>query len=101
MGTRFIASTECGATEKYKEMVVSSTHRDIVYTDRISGVHANFLAQTLPEDAVGHSPQELKRWRDIWSAGQGVSLVDEVDTIEGIVEGIVREYHDALSRLMG
>jgi len=99
MGTRFIASKECGAKERYKQMVVDSTHRDIVYTDKVSGVHANFFEATIPGEAVSENPQEAKRWRDIWSAGQGVSLIDEVDSIEGIVDSIVREYHDTVDRL--
>ena len=100
MGTRFIASTECGADERYKSMVVESTHRDVVYTDKVSGVPANFLKQTLPENIKAtRDPSEVKRWRDIWSAGQGVSLVDEVKPIGIIVEDIVREYHDAVATL--
>lgn len=95
MGTRFIASTECGAPDRYKEMVVGSSHNDIVYTDKVSGTHANFLKQTLPEgDEAG-----AKRWKDIWSAGQGVSLIGEVKPIAAIVDDIVREFHDATARL--
>ncbi len=99
LGTRFIASAECGAQDAYKQLVVDATHEDIVYTDKISGIHANFLRQTLPrgEDDASTS----KRWRDIWSAGQGVSLIHEVKPIEAIVEDIVREYHDAVARLVG
>ncbi|MEM6293209.1 MAG: nitronate monooxygenase [Myxococcota bacterium] len=102
MGTRFIASAECGAPEKYKDLVVSSTHDDIVYTDAVSGIHANFIKQTLPEEAEGKRGHEAaKRWKDIWSAGQGVSLIDQVQPIEQIVDDIVREYHDAVARLQG
>ena len=101
MGTRFIASAECGASDGYKQMVVGATHRDVVYTDKVSGINANFLAATIPSEAVGEDPQSAKRWRDIWSAGQGVSLIDEVDSIEGIVQKIVREYHDTVARLVG
>ena len=100
MGTRFIASTECGAADRYKELVVESTHDDVVYTDQVSGIHANFLRQTLPDGtkpARGH--EEAKRWRDLWSAGQGVTLIDEVKPIGAIVEDIVREFHDAAARL--
>jgi nitronate monooxygenase len=102
MGTRFIASTECGAVDAYKQMVVDAGPEDIVYTDAVSGVHANFLAATVPD---GHtpdrSPEGAKRWRDIWSAGQGVAEIDDVRPIEEIVETLVREYHDALSGLPG
>jgi len=100
MGTRFIASAECGAPQAYKDMVVDATHDDVVYTDQVSGVHANFLKQTLPEEGTPtRGPDAAKRWKDIWSAGQGVSLIQEVAPIEEIVQTIVREYHDATARL--
>ena len=102
MGTRFIASTECGAPDRYKQMVVDSTHDDVVYTDSVSGIHANFLKQTLPDDSdPDRTPLGAKRWLDIWSAGQGVSQVREVLSIAEIVEEVVREYHDARARLTG
>ena len=100
MGTRFIASTECGASDAYKQTVVDSTHHDVVYTDQVSGTHANFLRQTLPDSHhADATPEGAKRWKDIWSAGQGVSLIDDVKPIGVIVEDIVREYHDAVARL--
>lgn len=102
MGTRFIASTECGAVPAYKQMVVDSTHEDVVYTDQVSGIHANFLRQTIPDGTTpGRGPEEAKRWKDIWSAGQGVSNVDAIQPIGAIVEDLVREYHDAVARLTG
>ncbi len=100
IGTRFIASTECGAPDRYKELVIGSTHDDVVYTDAVSGVHANFLRQTLPDaHQAGHPPDDAKRWRDIWSAGQGVSLVDAVKPITEIVTDIMTEYAVARERL--
>jgi nitronate monooxygenase len=107
MGTRFIASTECGADPRYKEMVVGGKPEDIVYTDAVSGVHANFLAVTLPggapndaataQAAVQHG--EAKKWRDIWSAGQGIALARDIKPIGAIVEDVVREYVDAIGAL--
>ena len=100
MGTRFIASTECCAPAAYKEMVVGATHEDIVYTNQVSGIHANFLAQTLPEgEGPARGPEASKRWKDIWSAGQGVSLIEDVRPMEDIVEAIVAEFHDAVARV--
>ncbi len=100
MGTRFITSAECGAQDAYKQMVVDATPEDIVYTDAVSGVHANFLKATLPNPSVGDDgPVAAKRWKDIWSAGHGVAEITEVLTIERIVDEIVREYHDAVAAL--
>jgi nitronate monooxygenase len=98
LGTRFIASTECGASDAYKAMVLGSTHEDVVYTDQVSGIHANFLRQTLPEHQEPGRADAARRWKDIWSAGQGVSLIDEVQPIGQIVEAIAREFHDATAR---
>jgi len=98
MGTRFIASAECRASDRYKEMVVESGPEDIVYTDQISGVHANFLKETLPSERPD-APLAAKRWRDIWSAGHGVAQVHAVKPIEAIVEDLVREFHDATAAL--
>ncbi len=95
MGTRFIVAEECGASPEYKRMVIEAGPEEIVYTDQVSGVHANFLKASLPEDGAAGA----KRWKEIWSAGHGVAEIHEQGTIEQIVESLVREYHDALAGL--
>ena len=98
IGTRFIASTECGAVDAYKESVVKASPEDIVYTDAISGIHANFLKHTVPEGFTpDRSPEGSKRWKDIWSAGQGVGLIHDVKPMGQIVEDLAREAHDTLA----
>lgn len=98
LGTRFIASTECGAADAYKEKVVTAGPEDIVYTDAVSGIHANFIKDTVPEGFTPDRTAEgAKRWRDIWSAGQGVGLIHEVKPIAQIVEDLAREAHDTLA----
>ena len=100
MGTRFIVSKECGATDAYKEMVVSSGPEDIVYTDKVSGTHANFLRASLPEEwKEGQSISGGKRWKEIWSAGHGVAEISDRQPIENIVDQLVAEYHDAVAQL--
>ena len=98
IGTRFIASTECGAAPAYKESVVNASPEDIVYTDAVSGIHANFIKHTVPEGfTADRSPDGAKRWKDIWSAGQGVGLISEVKPMGAIVEDLAREAHDTLA----
>ena len=95
IGTRFIASAECGAAQAYKDTVVSAGPEDIVYTDAVSGIHANFIKSTVPEGFTpDRSPDGAKRWKDIWSAGQGVGLIHDVKPIGAIVEDLAREAHD-------
>ncbi|MBL9021573.1 MAG: nitronate monooxygenase [Myxococcales bacterium] len=107
MGTRFIASTECGADQAYKEAVVNGSPEDIVYTDAVSGVHANFLRDTVPglatesREAAQKAVQSggAKKWKEIWSAGQGIALAKDIKPVGAIVEDIVREYVDAVRGL--
>jgi nitronate monooxygenase len=103
MGTRFIPSTECGAPANYKTLVTKAVPEDLVYTDEISGTHANFLKQTLPEHPdydPGLAGEDAgKRWKAIWSAGQGAALIHEVKPAGEIVEDLVREFHDAVKRV--
>lgn len=100
LGTRFIASTECGAADAYKQMVVTAGPEDVVYTDAVSGIHANFLKATVPENfSPDRSPEGAKRWKDIWSAGQGVGLIHSVKPMGAIVEDLAREAHDTLKAL--
>ncbi len=97
MGTRFIASQECGASQDYKEMVVTAGPEDIVYTDKVSGTPANFIKQSLPN--MQDSGEVGKKWKDIWSAGHGVAQIKKIATIEQIVDDIAKEYHDTVKRL--
>ncbi|RME23513.1 MAG: nitronate monooxygenase [Deltaproteobacteria bacterium] len=99
MGTRFIVAEECGSTDDYKEMVIQAGPEDIVYTDQVSGVHANFLKKSLPDSRPDGTAAQPKRWKDIWSAGHGVAEIRKRQTIEQIVDDLVREYYDTLAAL--
>src|SRR5690554_6608913 len=59
MGTRFIATEESLASEAYKQMLLDTHIDDIVYTDKISGVNANFIKQTI--DQVDTDASEKKQ----------------------------------------
>jgi nitronate monooxygenase len=100
IGTRFIASTECGASDAYKHAVTHTSPEEIVYTDQVSGIHANFIKATLPDgQGPGGGPEGAKRWKDIWSAGHGVGLIREVKPIGEIVEELAREARDTFGAL--
>lgn len=43
MGTRFIATTECNAHADYKAAIVKAQEKDIVLTDKISGVPVSII----------------------------------------------------------
>ena len=105
MGTRFIATTESMVSEVQKQMVVSSSSEDIFASDAFTGVNANWLRpsvvaaghdpQALPRGQVDFSRQDQKRWRDLWSAGQGVGSVDRICPVAEVVEQLLTEYRAA------
>lgn len=99
LGTRFIATEECGAVDAYKELITHATPDDIIYTDEISGIHANFLKSTLPKEGPRTRQDPHKKWRDVWSAGHGVAQIDKQCTIEELVQELAWAYHDGLARL--
>jgi len=43
LGTRFIATPECRASEAYKRAIVQATERDIVLTERLTGVPVSVI----------------------------------------------------------
>ncbi|MBC8751928.1 MULTISPECIES: NAD(P)H-dependent flavin oxidoreductase [Paraburkholderia] len=114
MGTRFIATKEANAPAEYKQMLVESTSEDLVYTPDITGVAANWLKpslqrcgidiETLAKPGAGrfdHLPNDIRPWRDIWSAGQGIDLIDDVPSVATLVARLVREYQAACSPGVG
>jgi nitronate monooxygenase len=97
LGTRFIASTESPAEEGFKAMILQAQPEDIEYTPEVTGHPANFLRESLANfrDIKAKAESEAKRWRDCWSAGQGVALIDTVQPCADIVAQLMREYEAA------
>ena len=110
MGTRFINTTESQATAEYRKMIIESGASDVVYTASISGVHANFLGASLK--AAGITEEDLKKdrkidfgkelnteakaWKTIWSAGQGVTTIDNVESVSELVANLKSEFKSAI-----
>tara|TARA_R110002051_G_scaffold72560_2_gene131152 strand:+ start:750 stop:1724 length:975 start_codon:yes stop_codon:yes gene_type:complete len=110
MGTRFINTSESMANDNYRKMIENSTASDVVYTAAISGVHANFLGDSLK--AAGITQEDLKKetkvdfgkeldteakaWKTIWSAGQGVATIDDTVSIEVLVNRLKTEFKSAI-----
>lgn len=105
MGTRFIATQESNAQQEFKQMVIDSDVSDLVYTDRLSGVHANFLKPSLDKwgvdvsklppktpDMSSLTDTTAKLWKDLWSAGQGVATIHDSPAVATLVSRIADEY---------
>ncbi|GBF18143.1 MULTISPECIES: NAD(P)H-dependent flavin oxidoreductase [Arenibacter] len=110
MGTRFINTKESKASEEYRQMIINAGASDVVYTAAISGVHANFLGASLK--AAGITEEDLKKdrkidfgkelnteakaWKTIWSAGQGVTTINNVESVSELVANLKSEFKSAI-----
>jgi nitronate monooxygenase len=112
MGTRFIATREAHAVDDYKRAIVNASASDIVYTNLFTGVHGNYIRESIvnagldpdalpvsDKTAMNFASDKAKAWKDIWGAGQGVGLMDDVPSVAELVERLKREYDDARERL--
>jgi nitronate monooxygenase len=112
VGTRFIATAEAAAPERYKAMIVASQAADVLYTPYFTGVHGNYLRPSIvaagldPDDlpaadktSMNFGSTRVKPWKDIWGAGQGVGTIDGVLPVRDLVARMVREYDEARAAL--
>lgn len=109
MGTRFINTREAIAEEGYKDMIINSGTRDIVYTASVSGIPANWMVASL--EAAGITKEmwdqkakadfgaedEAKAWKNLWSAGHGVATIGDKPPVSELVDRLEREMQEALA----
>ena len=61
MGTRFIATKECNASQPYKNAIIQANEQDIVLSERITGVPVSVINTALIKKK-GLKPNFLERW---------------------------------------
>jgi nitronate monooxygenase len=115
IGSRWLATKEANVSAAYQEAIVESAAADVVYTNLFTGVHGNYLKKSIVQ--AGLDPDNLpvadktkmnfgsgsagaKAWRDIWGAGQGVGLMDDIPTTAEVVQRLQAEYAAARARLL-
>jgi nitronate monooxygenase len=111
LGTRFLATAEALIPAAQKRMILDSAAADIVYTPNVSGVPASFLRASLA--AAGLDPDappsghrldlgnEVKAWKTVWSAGQGVGTIGDLPPAAALCDRLAAEYHAARAALCG
>jgi nitronate monooxygenase len=115
IGSAFIPTHEARAPENYKDMIVASAAKDIVYSSLFTGVSGNYLAPSVA--AAGMDPNNLpdgdkeamsfkagesskaKAWKDVWGSGQGIGAVHARMGAAEYVAQLKREYEEARSGL--
>jgi nitronate monooxygenase len=115
IGSAFIATEEANASDEYKRAAVASGAEDIVYTNLFTGVHGNYLKASIvragldPDRLPVSDPsamnfgtdreKQVKAWRDIWGAGQGLAALKSVVPAAELVARLVREYRAAVGQI--
>ncbi|HEY0625241.1 MAG TPA: nitronate monooxygenase family protein [Allosphingosinicella sp.] len=115
IGSPFIATAEANAADAYKQGIVEGRASDIVYSNLFTGVHGNYLRQSI--EAAGMDPNNLpegdlktmdfgtgdgskaKAWRDIWGSGQGIGAIGKVQPAAAYVEELAAQYEAAKAAL--
>ena len=129
VGTRFIATTECRASDAYKDAIVRSGPEDIVLTERVTGVPVAVI-RTPWVERVGLKAGPIARWmlrhrrtkhlvrtiyalRSLWQLKrasldesgehdywQAGRSVEGIDAVEPVAD-IVQSFRDALAAEAG
>jgi nitronate monooxygenase len=115
IGSAFIPTHEARAPDRYKDMIVESAAKDIVYSSLFTGVHGNYLSPSVA--AAGMDPNSLpdgdkatmnfragegskaKAWKDVWGSGQGIGAVQKRMGAGEYIAQLKREYEEARAKL--
>lgn len=109
IGTAFIAASESLASDEYRRMLIEANFDDLILSNVLTGAYANYLRASLQKmgfdpsnlgkkDGVdlSQSQNQIKAWRDVWSAGHGVGEVRAVQSAAEIIAGLRAGYQEAL-----
>ena len=115
IGTRFIATEEANADQRYKDMLITSSASDIVYSSLFTGVHGNYLKPSI--EKAGLDPENLptadkskmnfgsggntksKAWKDIWGSGQGIGSIKNDPSVQELVNELTKQYEKAYGEM--
>lgn len=112
LGTRFIATPESLADPLHKQMVVDGTMDDLIVSNAFTGAHASWLKPSILKaghdlDALsprknyqfkGQLGDDPKPWKGIFSAGQGIELIDRQQSVAEIVAALKIDYQRLAGR---
>jgi nitronate monooxygenase len=86
---------------------VQNSSTDLLYTSDIAGVPANWMVESMrrlgldPDNlptprrqgrTYDHLPPHVRPWKTLWSAGQGIDLIDDIPTVAELVRRLREEY---------
>lgn len=110
MGTKFIATRESCAGDRYRDALVGASIDDISMTTARSGLPANFLTSWLrstaptspdspPPAPIGFSHDLIADLPEVWAAGHSVHGVRHVVGVAELIQNTRTEYEQAKNAL--
>ena len=115
IGTRFIATKEANADQRYKDMLIESSASDIVYSSLFTGVSGNYLKPSIekagldPDNLPGADKSKMnfgsggntksKAWKDIWGSGQGIGSIKSDPSVQDLVYELTEQYEQAYEEM--
>lgn len=110
VGSRFIAASESLVTDEYRQMVVDCGIADLEVSAALTGAPAVWLRPSLAAAAPSEAPStgadfsqiadgDRRRWRDVWSAGEGIAGARAITDTAAIVAELAHGYTAARTRL--
>lgn len=115
IGSAFLSTAEATAPAGYKQMIVDSTAKDIVYSNLFTGVHGNYLRGSVaaagldPDNLPDSDPSAMnfgsggntdaKAWKDIWGSGQGIGAIKQNLKVAELIEVLKVQYAEAVDNL--
>jgi nitronate monooxygenase len=104
MGTRFIATPESLVSDDNRAMIVRAEMSDIVTSQAITGVSANWLRESVELGGFTEEMLEakgkvdfsniqgdVKAWKNIWGAGHGVGNTTRIQTVAEIIDELAAD----------
>jgi nitronate monooxygenase len=101
-----LACKESLINDDYRQMVWDSQMEDLIASRAITGALGNWMRASV--EAAGLTEEAMKAvakidfsqdmhagtkaWKHVWSAGQGVGLVNTPESVADVVETLVRQY---------
>lgn len=101
MGTRFIATPESGVVQAHREMITSARIDRIVVSAAMNGVPANWIRDSIEQAGIDPDslpayrvpmPAGVRPWRDLFSAGQSIGLITEIEPVAELAARLSAEF---------
>jgi len=114
MGTSFIATDESMAEAEYKQMLIDCTAEDLLVTKAFTGANASMMIPSIVKQGLdpaaiagksakmnytGQDGADVKPWKGIWAAGQGVGTIDTIVPVATLVDRLATEFEQAKQRV--